>query len=278
MATIAGAVSAAAIAATVLGLGGWFTAHRRLAGAIPSHVAPVRAPAGTWLEALGRTRAAERFVRPELLGNLSLLHEEDAHARLVGTKATGAGAAFAICLIAPMPAPILAPLVAIAAWRVPDVRLARRVRGYRGDVDREVPHLVDVLAMGSMAGLSAPAAVREARSALCGPLADELERALRGVDLGSRWRDELGRLADRLALPDVSRTVATLTRTEDLGVSLADPLARLSRQVRDSRRLAEADRARKAPIKMLFPLVFLILPAFLLLTVVPVLISTVRSI
>jgi pilus assembly protein TadC len=48
--------------------------------------------------------------------------------------------------------------------------------------------------------------------------------------------------------------------------------------VRAARRLAVTERARTAPVKMLFPLVFLVLPAFLLLTVVPVLLTTLRSI
>jgi tight adherence protein C len=59
---------------------------------------------------------------------------------------------------------------------------------------------------------------------------------------------------------------------------LARSTAELAASVRRSRRAATAERARTAPVKMLFPLVFLVLPAFLLLTVVPVLLTTVRSI
>jgi tight adherence protein C len=69
-----------------------------------------------------------------------------------------------------------------------------------------------------------------------------------------------------------------LVRTERLGSSLADEMSRLAADVRESRRARATERARAAPVKMLFPLVFLILPAFLLLTVVPVLLTTVRSI
>jgi tight adherence protein C len=69
-----------------------------------------------------------------------------------------------------------------------------------------------------------------------------------------------------------------LERTETLGSSLVEATRELARAVRRSRRADTLERARTAPVKMLFPLVFLILPAFLLLTVVPVLLTTVRSI
>ena len=95
--------------------------------------------------------------------------------------------------------------------------------------------------------------------------------------MGGRWRDELGRIADRLALPDLRAAVVVVARTETLGSSLADSLQELATEVRESRRVRASDRARTAPVKMLFPLVFMVLPAFLLLTVVPVLIATVRS-
>jgi tight adherence protein C len=72
--------------------------------------------------------------------------------------------------------------------------------------------------------------------------------------------------------------VAALTRTETLGSSLATSMQELAERVRAARRAAVTERARTAPVKMLFPLVFLVLPAFLLLTVVPVLLSTLQSI
>ncbi len=72
--------------------------------------------------------------------------------------------------------------------------------------------------------------------------------------------------------------MAAVTRTESLGSSLAEATAELAATVRATRRAAITERARTAPVKMLFPLVFLVLPAFLLLTVVPVLLTTVQSI
>jgi tight adherence protein C len=145
-------------------------------------------------------------------------------------------------------------------------------------IDAEVPQLLDLLAVASSAGLSAPLALRRAADAVYGPLADELSQVLRASDLGARWRDELAAMAVRTGSADLRRAVAALARTETLGASLATSTAELAASVRAARRAATTQRARTAPVKMLFPLVFLILPAFLLLTVVPVLLSTVRSI
>ena len=148
----------------------------------------------------------------------------------------------------------------------------------RAAVDAEIPQLLDLLAAGSSAGLAAPLALRRATDGLVGPLAEEVRATVRAVDLGARWRDELEGLAERFDLPDLRRAVAALTRTESLGASLAQATSELAASVRQARRAATTERARTAPVKMLFPLVFLVLPAFLLLTVVPVLLTTVRSI
>jgi tight adherence protein C len=166
----------------------------------------------------------------------------------------------------------------MAALFVARGRPGRARRRRLAAIDAEIPQLLDLLAAGSSAGLAAPLALRRAVDGLAGPLADEVRATVRSVDLGARWRDELEALADRLDLPDLRRTVAALTRTESLGASLAESTAELASSVRHARRAATAERARTAPVKMLFPLVFLVLPAFLLLTVVPVLLTTVRSI
>ena len=136
-------------------------------------------------------------------------------------------------------------------------------------MDAEIPQLLDLLAAGSAAGLSASSGFSGPTSVLRGPLGSESSGIPRAVDLGARWREELAAVTERLALPDLRRAVAVLTRTETLGSSLTEATRELAADVRGSRRAAVAERARAAPVKMLFPLVFLVLPAFLLLTVVP---------
>jgi Flp pilus assembly protein TadB len=195
-----------------------------------------------------------------------------------GLRAICGAGGVVLGILLPMPGRLLTPLLAGAGARVPVLLAGRSAKRRRAAIDAEVPQLLDLLAAASSAGLSAPVALRRAAEAVRGPIADEIGHVLRAVDLGSRWRDELRAAADRLDLPDVRRTVAAITRTETLGASLADSTGELAASVRHARRAAVTERARTAPVKMLFPLVFLVLPAFLLLTVVPVLLTTLRSI
>lgn len=166
---------------------------------------------------------------------------------------------------------------AFRSW-IPSLAGANPDRARAEAADAELPQLFDAIAACSAAGLATPLALRRSVEAIEGPLAEEVQAALQSIDLGRRWRDELGALADRLQLSDLRRAVATLRRSEVLGTSLAKAINGVADQVRAARRDRASDRARRAPVKMLFPLIFLVLPAFLLLTVVPVLLSTLRSI
>ena len=181
-------------------------------------------------------------------------------------------------LALPWPGTVLAPLFCAAGVRIPSILRGRGDRRRRATMDAQVPQLLDLLAAASSAGLSGQLALRRAVDALGGPLGGELSVALEAIDLGARWREELARTAERLRLPDLRRTVAALSRTETLGASLSESTAELAASVREGRQAVVTERARTAPVKMLFPLVFLVLPAFLLLTVVPVLLTTVQSI
>jgi tight adherence protein C len=196
---------------------------------------------------------------------------------VVGLK-VGCAAGVALLLTAASPSMVPAALIAGAgAFVVPDLVIRRASRARIARADREIPQFLDLLAASSMAGLSAPAAIRRAASGLQGPLAQELLEAGASVDIGERWRDELRRIAGTLRLSDLETAATVIARSERLGGSLAEGLRELAVDVRDVRRARAAERARTAPVKMLFPLVFMVLPAFLLLTVVPVLIATLRS-
>ncbi len=246
-------------------------------GALPSKVS-----GGTLRRVAGRLGAARlirrlpgRAATVQRIANARVAVTED---EVAGAKVLTAGLLALTALSAPWPAALLAPVLAGCGAVLPDVLLVQLARRRVERADREVPLFLDLLAAASLAGLSGQLALRRAVESTEGPLSEEVSDVIRSVDLGARWRDELRSASDRLPLPDLRRAVTTMTRAESLGSSLSDALLELASEVRDARRSAATERARKAPVKMLFPLVFLVLPAFLLLTVVPVLISALRSI
>jgi pilus assembly protein TadC len=210
--------------------------------------------------ALPRRRAPRGWAR----------HADHRHLWMAGFAMIG--------VVAPGPKLLTVPLALLLGDRIRKLGAARAGARRHRAIDAEIPQLLDLLAAGSAAGLSAVVGLQRSVSILRGPLGAELRGSLDAVDLGARWQEELGAVTERLALPDLRRAVAVLTRTETLGTSLTEATRELAADVRRARRAAVAERARTAPVKMLFPLVFLVLPAFLLLTVVPVLLTTVESI
>jgi tight adherence protein C len=162
-----------------------------------------------------------------------------------------------LVVLAPFPGLLLAPVLTLAGWQLPIVFERRSARRRRASVNAQIPQLLDLLAAGSSAGLSGQTAFRRAVDALGGPLAAELRGAMDAADLGARWRDELAAASERLDLPDLRRTVNALSRTDTLGASLSGSTAELAASVRAARRAAVTERARTAPVKMLFPLVLL---------------------
>jgi tight adherence protein C len=199
---------------------------------------------------------------------------------LIGTK-MALGGAFAACgvgLAVLLPAALVVlPIAVMLGFRGPDVLLARAARRRQEEVAVHVADLVEVLVATTEAGLSPGLALHRSVEVMRGPLGDELALAVREIDLGMPWREALERLLDRTDAPPLRRLVRALTRSQRLGSSVGSTLRALAEDVRGERRARAEEAARRAPVKMLFPLVFLILPAFLLLTVGPAVLATLRS-
>ncbi|HEU5226144.1 MAG TPA: hypothetical protein VFV29_10140, partial [Actinomycetota bacterium] len=100
-------------------------------------------------------------------------------------------AATTLLAVSALVSPVLGVPAALIAWRAPDLALARLARRTLAAADREIPVLLDLLAVATSAGLPPQLAFRRAVEAATGPLADELRSVLDASDLGGRWRDEL---------------------------------------------------------------------------------------
>ena len=199
---------------------------------------------------------------------------------VIGAKVALAASVPAPCLLVfglAGPQLLAAGLSALVAFRMPDLVLARRARRRQERIEAYVADLVELLVATTEAGLSPSVAFRRSAEIMAPPLGDELRYTVRQMDLGVPWREALGQLADRTEATALRRLVATLGRSQRLGASIGGTLRGVAADFRADRRARAEERARRAPVKMLFPLVLLILPAFILLTVGPVFLATLRS-
>jgi tight adherence protein C len=168
------------------------------------------------------------------------------------------------------------PVVALSVGRVlsaPGVR-RRRIRRDLA-IGRELPVVVDLVGVAVSAGCTPYLAVEHAASYGPARIATHLRRVSRACALGQSLDDALRDLGAGVEpLRPLTEALRTSSR---LGSPAAPALARLAIDARaDARRRAEA-RARTVPVRLCFPLVACILPAFALLTVVPVVLGGLRG-
>ncbi len=151
------------------------------------------------------------------------------------------------------------------------IRSVRRTRRHANLIGRELPLVLDLLQVAMSAGCT-PYRALELTVRWGPPLSGAaFAGALDATRVGSSLRDALEALA--VESPTLVPVADVLLASDTLGAPAGPALTRLARDVRaDLRRQAEA-RARTLPVKLLFPLVFLVLPAFGLLTVVPALLT-----
>ena len=173
---------------------------------------------------------------------------------------------------------VTAPVLALMGWRLPVFMAARATTAYRSRMAASAPDVLDVVAVAVTAGLSPRLALDRATDAVGGPLGVELRAIRRDVALGTSWRLGLREAAQRLGVSELRRLAIVIEQGQRLGAPVADRLRALARDVRADRRSHREERARRAPVAMLFPLVFLILPAFVLAAVVPALLVSLRGV
>ncbi|MFN2590229.1 MAG: type II secretion system F family protein [Actinomycetota bacterium] len=230
------------------------------------------------LGAIGRTRVARWAARGDRLRrSLTLAGAPWSQSEVGALKVVAALGGASVGWLVFGGSPLAAVGCGTAAFFVPDLMTARRAGRRQRGIELRVPDLVEILVATAEAGLAPAVALTRAPAVLHGPLAEEIETVSREIELGVPWRTALLHLVERTDVPSLRRMVAALTRSSRLGSSVRATLRSVAEDLRSARRVRAEELARRAPVKMLFPLVFLILPAFLLLTVGPAVLATIRS-
>jgi len=144
---------------------------------------------------------------------------------------------------------------------LPNFWLKNRVRKRQNSIMRSLPDSLDLMSICVDAGLGFEAAIQKVSEETQGPLSYELRRVISEIRVGVPRSDSLRHLSARTGVPDISNFVAVLIQADSLGITIRDVLQTQSEQMRVRRRQRAEEAARKAPLKMLFPLVFFIMPA-----------------
>ncbi|MHB8780478.1 MAG: type II secretion system F family protein [Candidatus Geothermincolia bacterium] len=162
---------------------------------------------------------------------------------------------------------LFAPLAFALGLHIPVLRLKRLAGRRTRVVAASLPEFMDHLALLMMAGQSLGASLQQAAAVGSGPLYDEIRECLRRTELGSPRSETLSAMAARSPSPPLRRACRALSHAERFGGPVAASIADMAADLRAARLQAAREAASRTPIKLLFPLVFLILPSFILLTV-----------
>jgi tight adherence protein C len=235
--------------------------RRDAAGALPVPPPAARRVAGLWrlsLAALGGwlRRGVGRPPDP------------------IADRRVGGAVALAAALLPWAPPLALLPLAWAMLAPVAAARRAERARA--AAVTDQLPDVVDLLALTTAAGLPSAAAVCAIGRRPGGPLGDALALATRHISRGASTATALALVVEHTG-PATRPLVDALAAHDRYGTALAPALERVAIESRLRRRRQAEELARRLPVTLLFPLVLTTLPAFVLLTVVPLLAGSLGS-
>ena len=239
------------------------------------------------LAAFDATAAARRTARRRLQGTARLDRDPSGALVVLGRRLSRGAVESedealvgAAALIAAAAAVALGPVGGLLSlWAVVGAVAVRRRSRRRQrvlEVERNLPEVIDLLGLVVGAGRPTVSALSDICPRVAEPFRSELSGVVRRTAAGEPFIDSVRRLRRTLG-PSVSSVVHAVTAAEIDGAPLQPALQRAADEAHRRRRVRAEEAARRVPVLMLFPLVFCVLPAFCLLTVVPLLVGVVSD-
>jgi tight adherence protein C len=164
-----------------------------------------------------------------------------------------------------------------AAFMYPDVLINRKIEDRQKEISRKLPDILDLLVISVEAGLGFEQALDRTTIAVPGALSDEFRRMLHEIRIGASRADALRAMADRTEVPELRAFIMAMLQADTFGVSISRLLRSQADEMRTRRRLRAQEQAQKAPVKMLFPLVFCIFPSIFVVILGPAIIQISQS-
>jgi tight adherence protein C len=236
-------------------------------------VAPFLADAVRLVERIGSPTEQLRF-RLTRAGRTTTVEQFRAGQVVGGALGLAAGLAAALLLAAArgpalLPLVVLVVVLGVVGVLVPDWLLVREVRRREERLMAELPTVAELLALAVGAGEGAIGALERVTRTTHGALSQELAATLADARAGAPLTVALERLADRTALPALSRFAEGVAVAVERGTPLADVLRAQAQDVRDEGRRVLMEAGGRREVLMMVPVVFLILPVTVLFAVFP---------
>jgi len=165
---------------------------------------------------------------------------------------------------------IIGTVVGLAiGYLLPALWLRSKIQRRQDEVVKALPDALDLLTICVEAGLGFDAAMAKVAEKWDNELSRAFGRVIQEIRLGKLRRQALREMDHNLEVTDITSFVAAVIQADQLGVSMAKVMRIQSEQMRIRRRQRAEEKAHQAPVKMLFPLVFLIFPAIYIVLLGP---------
>lgn len=165
----------------------------------------------------------------------------------------------------------------VLGFMAPNIILGRRADERQGDIRRTLPEALDLMAITVQAGVGLEQAVAVVTERLKGALGEEFNRFLNEVQLGFSRREALQNMRERNDCAELSTFILSMLQADALGIAIGDVLKTQAVEIRAKRRQRARERAAKAPVRLLFPLIFGILPSLFVVILGPAGLSISKS-
>jgi tight adherence protein C len=159
----------------------------------------------------------------------------------------------------------------VVGFNLPDLWLREMIKKRQKEIQKFMADAIDILAISVEAGQGFDGALATLSSRKKNALTAEFDRFRLEVQAGKGRRDAFRDLALRTGVDDLMSFVAAMIQADQLGIGVAQVLKAQSEELRIKRRQRAEEKARQAPIKMLFPLIFLMFPSLFIVILGPAL-------